>query len=131
MNNKIALIAKGEKPHDGSLMCYRPRIDYRARRENYEKAYTKDQLEYLFSHGLLEKYEPCNASWEYPGMGEYWQFTDKGKKLRNWYTSTYWDYLYYYVFHLYKVKYWWQKFRIKCGHHYDWQNYSGLSLDEI
>ena len=103
MNNKIALIAKGEKVHGGSLMNRGTGIDYRGPKENYEKAYTKDQLEYLFSHGLLEKYEPCGASWERPWMGEYWQFTDKGKELRIWYASTYWEYLYYHVFHLHKL----------------------------
>ena len=131
MNNKIALIAKGEKVHGGSLMNRGIGIDYRGPKENYEKAYTKDQLEYLFSHGLLEKYEPCGASWERPWMGEYWQFTDKGKKLRIWYASTYWEYLYYHVFQLFRLKYWWQDIRIKCGHHYDWQDYEGLDISEI
>ena len=131
MNNKIALIAKGEKVHGGFLMNRGTGIDYRGPRENYEKAYTEDQISYLFSHGLLEKYEPSGASWERPWMGEYWQFTDKGKKLRIWYVSTYWEYLYYHVFHLYNIKYLWQKFRIKCGHHYDWQDYEGVDISEI
>lgn len=131
MNNKIALIAKGEKVHGGFIMNRGTGIDYRGPRENYEKAYTKDQIGYLFYHGLLEEYIPCGASWERPGMGEYWQFTEKGKRLRIWYASTYWEYIYYHVFHLYNIKYWWQKFRIKCGHHYDWQDYENCNLNEI
>lgn len=123
MNNKLAILAKGEMPHDGTLMGHFLGIDYRGPKENYVKAYTTEQLDYLFTNGLLEKYEPCGASWERPWMGEYWQFTDKGKKLRIWYASTYWQYLYYHVFHLYNVRRWWQNFRIWCGHHYAWQDY--------
>ena len=131
MNVKQAILAKDEKAHSGTLMSLSKGIDYRGPKENYIKAYTTEQLDYLFSHGLLEKYEFCGECWERPWMGEYWQWTDKGKKLRIWYASTYWQYIYYDLLHLYKLKEWWTKFRIKCGHHYDWQDYEGLSLDEI
>ena len=131
MTTKEAIITKKGKLHGGYVANSGDYIDYRNPRRNYEEAYTKEQIEYLFSHGLLQKYEPCGASWERPYMGEYWEFTDKGIKLREWYTSTFGEYLYYHIFQIFKLKYVWQRIRIFFGHHYDWQDYVGVNIDEI
>lgn len=119
-----------EKRGKYSLMSL---VDYRGPKECYEKFYTKKQLDYLFEHGIIQEYIPTGASWERPWLkkGDYYEFTEYGKKLRIWYASSLKDYLYYNVFHLYRFKYWWQNFRIWCGHHYDWQDYIGLDINDI
>ena len=102
MNIKQAIITRNHKAHDNSFVndCG---IDYRGPRKNYERAYTKEQIDYLFSNGLLEKYEPCGAFWEYSGMGEYWQFTDKGRRWRNWYVCSFWQWVFFHGF-LHRLK---------------------------
>ena len=101
MNIKQAIITRNHKAHDNSFVndCD---IDYRGPRKNYERAYAKEQIDYLFSHGLLEKYEPCGAFWEYSGMGEYWQFTDKGRRWRNWYVCSFWQWVFFHGLKLYR-----------------------------
>lgn len=121
-----------EKEQNGKRSVIAP-IDYRARKDEYEKFYTKEQLDYLFKHNIIQEYEPVGAIWEQIGIqkGDYYEFTDKGKRLRTWYTSSLKDYLYYNIFHLYMIPIYWHKFMIKCGKHYDWQEYQGLNLNEI
>ena len=128
-NKKIKKNILSEKEYNGNHSLMTP-VDWRADKKNYEKHYTPEQISYLFDHGLLEEYRKTGASWE-RDYCEYWQFTDKGKKLRIWYASTYWEYLYYHVFQLFRLKYWWQNIRIKCGHHYDWEDYENCNLNEI
>ena len=130
MNIKQAIITRNHKAHDNSFFndCD---IDYRGPRKNYERAYTKEQIDYLFFHSLLEKYEPCGAFWEYSGMGEYWQFTNKGRFWRIWYTTPLWLLIKVYVIRVYWFKHKWQKLRIKMGHRYDWQDYVGLDTSDI
>jgi len=119
-----------EKKHKYSVMAP---VDWRGPKERYEEFYTKEQLDYLFSHGLIQEYTPTGASWERPWMkkGDYYEFTDYGKKLRTWYASSLKDYLYYNVFQLWRIKYWWQNLMIKCGKHYTWQEYEGLDISQI
>lgn len=128
MNTIHAILAKNEKLHGGFVMND---IDYRAPRSRYEEAYSKEQIEYLFKNNLLQKYEPCGACWEYPGMEEYWEFTKRGIMMRKWCTHTIKEYLYYEVFHLYNIKLYWQKLRIKLGHKYPWQEYEDVDISEI
>lgn len=104
-------------------------VDYRAPRERYEEFYTKEQLNYLFEHGIIQEYTPTGAPWI--KKGDYYEFTEYGKKLRVWYASSLKDYLYYNVFQLWRIKYWWNNLMIKCGKHYTWQEYSGIDLSEI
>ena len=130
MTTKQAILAKGEKAHNNLVMTHHPNIDYRAPKDNYKESYTQDQIDYLFEHGILEEYVKTGANWE-SSYKEYWQFTDKGKRLRNWYGTTIWNYIKIYILKKYWWKHKWQEFRIKCGHHYDWQDYEGLDISEI
>ena len=108
-------------------------VDYRGPKERYEKFYTPEQLSYLFEHGIIQEYTPTGACWERSWMkkGDYYEFTEYGKKLRIWYSTSLKDYLYYYVLKLWKIKYWWQGIMIKFGKHYTWQEYAGLDISEI
>lgn len=128
-NKDIKRNILSEKEYNGDHMLMPP-IEWRSYKENYKKHYTSEQIAYLFDHGFLEKYQKTGASWEYDWC-EYWQFTDKGRALREWYNRTsIWNYLYYKL-RIFTIKYKWQALRIKMGHRYDWQEYEGLDIDEI
>lgn len=130
MRLKEAILAKGEKAHHFSSTFLG--IDFRGRIENYYEAYSLEQLSYLVKHGFLRKYEKSGASWEKDNV-EYWEFTEKGKFFRIWFTTSFWDYIRIYVLHLWRFKNVWQRFMIKVfNKHYAWQDYEGVSnLDEI
>lgn len=130
MRLKEAILAKGEKAHNFPSTFLG--IDFRGRIENYYEAYSLEQLSYLFKHGFLCKYEKSGASWEKNNV-EYWEFTEKGKFFRIWFTTSFWDYLSIYVLRLWWFKNTWQRFMIKVFHkHYAWQEYEGVSnLEEI
>ena len=105
-------------------------IDWRAEKEDYKKHYNSKQIAYLFEHGLLREYKKTGASWERDWC-EYWEFTDKGIALREWYNRiSIWNYLYY-KSNICMLKYKWQALRIKMGHRYDWQDYEGVNINEI
>lgn len=128
MSIKQAILAKGEKAHQ--LILTSP-IDYRGFVECYKDAYTQEQIDYLFENGLLEEYNKCGAKWE-NRYKDYWQFTDKGKRWRIWYTTPFWQFIKYYVFPVFVIKIWWQRFMIRVfNKHYDWQDYIGVDLNDI
>ena len=132
-NSTIRKNILNEKEQNGNY-SFMADVDYRAPRRRYEEFYTKEQLKFLFENGLIQEYTPVGAPWEKSGMkkGDYYEFTNKGIRLREWYTSSLKNYLYYNVFHLYMIRIWWQRFRIACGHRYSWQDYEGITyLDEI
>jgi len=120
-----------EKEYNNITPRILPSVEFRAPVRNYKEFYTQEQIDYLWDHGMLEEYQKCGATWERPWMGEYWEFTDKGKRWRIWYTTDLWTLIKIYVLRVYWFKYKWQKLCIKFGHHYDWQDYEGVSLDEI
>ena len=99
-------------------------VDWRNPDYVYYEFYTDEQIKYLFDNGLLQVYKKTGANWERP-HNVYFEFTDRGRRLRIWYNSSLW-----YLFKAYVIKTWWwrhkwQDFRIACGHHYDWQDYEG------
>jgi len=70
-----------------------------------------------------------------PWNGDYYkdcyEFSKKFKRVFNYLGSPFWLWFKIYILHIYWFKYKWQSFRIWCGHHYEWQDYEGLALDEI
>ena len=53
------------------------------------------------------------------------------KLIFNFITTPFWLWIKIYVFQYYAVRRYWQKLRIKFGHHYTWQDYIESDLDEI
>ncbi len=128
-NEEIKRNILSEKEYNGEHSIL-SRVDWRNIKEAYKEHYTPEQLQYLFAHNLLREYVKTGAVWERP-YSEYWEFTDKGKSLRKWYNrESLWKY-FYYKSQIYMLKYYWQKFRIKCGHRYPWQEYEGVDISEI
>lgn len=119
-----------EKEYNNITPRILPSVEFRAPVRNYKEFYTKEQIDYLWSNGMLEKYHKCGATWE-RDWEEYWQFTNKGRFWRIWCTTPLWLLIKVYVIRVYWFKHKWQKLRIKMGHRYDWQDYVGLDTSEI
>ena len=101
-----------------------PNVEFRAQVENFRRFYTNDQLNYLFANGMLEKYEKTGAYWESP-YHEYWQFTNKGKRWRIWYTTSLWTLIKVYVLHTHMWQLRWDKLKYKLfGIRVGWMDYS-------
>ena len=62
---------------------------------------------------------------------KYYEFGTIGIWLNTWYNNTLKDFLYYYVFHLYQFRIWWERIAAKCGKRYAWQEYENVNIDEI
>ena len=60
-----------------------------------------------------------------------YEFTKKFKRIYNFIITPFFIWVKFYVLKFGWFKYKWQQFRIACGHHYDWQDYEGIDLDEI
>lgn len=107
-------------------------VEYRAPKAAFNKHYTSSQLKYLFDNGLIQEYTPIGSSWEPAGIrkGDYYEFTKRGKKLRQWYCLSFKDYLYYHVFHLYKIGIYWLTFKSQFTH-YTYKEYNGSDTSEI
>jgi hypothetical protein len=92
--------------------------------------YTPEQMTWLWEHKHIQWSKPM-AEFGESEYRKYIEFTNKGRKWHNWYSCSLWQYIKYYVI---RVSWWksqWCKIRIKMGHHYAWQEYSDLDLNEI
>ena len=78
------------------------------------KTYPGTNIRYLWDYSV-----PC------------YEYSNTFRRIYNYYTTPFWLWLKIDVLHLYWFVHKWQRFRIACGHHYDWQDYSGLGLSEI
>ena len=104
--------------------CILPNVEFRAPVRNYKEFYTTEQLEYLWTHGMLEKYEKTGATWENP-YEDYWQFTNKGHRWRIWYTTDLWTLIKIYVLHTHVLKLKWDVLKYKLfGIRAGWMDYS-------
>ena len=102
----------------------------RHKTEDWYKDYSLEQMRWLWGHKHIQWSEPMIELGERKN-DTYLEFTEKGRKWHNWYSCTLLEYIKYYII---RIGWWrsqWQKLRIKCGHHYDWQDYAGVNIDEI
>lgn len=102
---------------------------YRANERVWREDYGTMKFDWLKEHKMI-----CESKQRYVGesmVWEYYQFTKVGRVLQNWYNNSLGDILYYYVFHLYQFKIWWQKLMIKFGKRYAWQEYEDVDLNDI
>lgn len=101
-----------------------PSVEFRAPVRNYKEFYTKEQIDYLWDHRMIEEYQKCGDTWENP-YTEYWQFTNKGKCWRIWYTTPLWVLIKVYVLHTHDWKLKWDVLKYKLfGIRAGWMDYS-------
>ena len=125
MTIKEAILNIKELNHDTPYL--RPNVEFRAPVRDYKKFYTQEQLDFLWSHNMIEEYQKCGAMCE-RDCEEYWQFTDKGKRWRIWYATDLWTLIKIYVLHSYKWKFRYDKLKYKLfGIRAGWMDYSDNS----
>lgn len=113
-----------EKELNNITPRFLPNVEFRASVRNYEEFYTKEQIDYLWEHHMLEEYQKCGATWE-RDWEEYWQFTDKGKRWRIWYTTSLWVLIKIYILHIHDWKLKWDVLKYKLfGIRSNWMDYS-------
>lgn len=76
-NSRIKQAILNEKEYNNITPRILPSIEFRAPVRNYKEFYTKEQIDYLWDHRMIEEYQKCGATWE-RDCEEYWQFTNKG-----------------------------------------------------
>ena len=89
----------------------------------------KETVDKLIDINFLKDSPSTEASWDY--KEDCYEFTKKFRRIFNFMTTPFWLWMKIYVFHWYIVKHFWYKLRIKCGHHYDWQDYEGVDINDI
>ena len=101
----------------------------RARIDVWVDDYGCDAFEWLLVNGYVrESYVRFRG--ENPDE-HYYEFTERAVWLHRWHANTVFDFLYYYVFHLYEVRLWWQRLMIRFGKHYAWQDYLDVEPKDI
>lgn len=101
----------------------------RAKQPIWLTDYGKDNFEWLLARGLLVESKRRFAGES--EMWKYYEFTTIGVWLNEWYNNSLGDFLYYYVFHLYQFRIWWERLMIKFGKRYAWQEYEDVDLNDI
>ena len=76
-------------------------------------------------------YPGTDIPWKGDFYESCYEFGTLFRKLYNFVTVPFGLWLRCYVFQFWWFRCKWQSFRIWCGHHYDWQDYEGVDLDNI
>ncbi len=109
---------------------------YRHPKHDFEDILGLEMVNTLVSIGWLKNSAPIT----YPGTDIIWygdykvscyEFSTIFRIIYNYYTTPFWLWVKIYVLNTYWFVHKWQKFRIACGHYYEWQEYEGLNLSEI
>ena len=125
---KKYFIRNGETAHDFCTMkCYN-----RGPERRWKEDYSEEVMDWLWKHKMIQWSEPYIELFENLN-DKFIMYTKLGRKIRAWYECSYWQYFKYYIlcktFWQYKVYY---PIMIHVfGKHYDWQDYKGVSLNEI
>lgn len=96
--------------------CY-----FRHPQQNFIDILGKDTVDILLKKGWLKDSPSTHEPWDY--QSDCYKFSEFFRKLFAFTTNSFGDWLKYYVIRPHWFIHKWQQFRIKCGHHYDWQDY--------
>ena len=86
-------------------------------------------IEKLIDGGCLKDSPSTGQHWDY--KEDCYEFTKKFRRVYNFTVTPFWLWVKIYVLNFYWFEHKWQKIRIKCGHHYDWQDYEGVDINDI
>lgn len=128
MTRKEAFIRKGETPHEFITTS----MYNRANATRWYRDHTPEQMTYLWTHGYIMWDKPMVQLGERE-TDKYIVYTDLGRKWREWYTMSHWDWMKYhvfgYMFWLYKVYYPIRKHIFRKP--YPWEGNENVDLDNI
>ena len=104
--------------------CY-----FRHPKEDFEKYLGQETVSKLVEIGFLKDSPSSGKSWDY--KRDCYEYSKKFKTIYLFITLPFWVWFKYYVLYITWFKHKWYDFRIKCGHHYDWQDYEGVDINDI
>lgn len=104
--------------------CY-----FRHPKSDLVKYLGQETIDKLVEIGFLKDSPSTGKHWDY--KEDCYEFTRKFKNIFSFIILPFWIWFKYNVLHIAFFKHIWQKIRIKCGHHYDWQDYEGVDLNDI
>ena len=105
------------------------RCHYRHPQSDFIKYLGNETVNKLISVNFLKDSLLSGMPWDY--SVPCYEFSNKFKIVFNYLTTPFWLWFKIYILRIYWFRHKWQAFRIWCGHHYDWQDYEGVSLNEI
>lgn len=128
MTRKEAFLRSGEKAFDFcSMKTYN-----RSEESRWYKDYTEEQMKYLWDHNYIMYTTPIYRLGE-NDRNKYIQFTESGKRWREWYEVSHWNWFKYnvlrYIFWEYSVYYPIRKYIFRKP--YPWEGYENVDLDNI
>ena len=128
MTRKEAFLRSGEKAFDFcSMKTYN-----RSEESRWYKDYTEEQMKYLWDHNYIMYTTPIYRLGE-NDRNKYIQFTESGKRWREWYEVSHWNWFKYnvlrYMFWEYSVYYPIRKYVFRKP--YPWEGYENIDLDNI
>ena len=128
MTRKEAFLRSGEKAFDFcSMKTYN-----RSEESRWYKDYTEEQMKYLWDHDYIMYTTPIYRLGE-NDRNKYIQFTESGKRWREWYEVSHWNWFKYnvlrYMFWEYSVYYPIRKYVFRKP--YPWEGYENIDLDNI
>ena len=128
MTRKEAFLRSGEKAFDFcSMKTYN-----RSEESRWYKDYTEEQMKYLWDHNYIMYTNPIYRLGE-NDRNKYIQFTESGKRWREWYEVSHWNWIKYnvlgYIFWEYSVYYPIRKYVFRKP--YPWEGYENIDLDNI
>ena len=89
----------------------------------------KETVDKLIDIKYLKVSPSTGASWDY--KEDCYEYTKKFKNISSFITLPFFIWFKIYILKFYRLKHIWQNIRIKCGHHYDWQDYNNVDLNDI
>lgn len=104
--------------------CY-----FRRPKEDFVKYLGQETVDKLVDIKFLKDSPSSGKSWDY--KRDCYEFTKKFRRVYNFMATPFWLWVKIYVLNFYWFEHKWQQLRITCGHHYDWQDYEGVDLNDI
>ena len=101
--------------------------EFRHPKEDFVNAVGQDTVNKLYILGFINDSKPLDAYWiDY--RQPCYEYGKLFRKIANYVNTPKWLWFKVYVLQLWRVKCWWQRIRIACGHHYDWQDYANINV---
>ena len=102
---------------------------FRHPKSDFVKYLGQETVDKLIEIGFLKDSPSTGEHWDY--KEDCYEFTKKLRLIYNFIITPFWLWMKIYVFHWYIIKHFWYRLRIKCGYHYDWQDYEGVDINDI
>ena len=104
--------------------CY-----FRSTQSNFIKYLGNETVDKLVDIKFLKNSPSTYEHWDY--KEDCYEFTKKFRHIFNFITLPFFVWFKIYILKFYWFKHIWQTIRIKCGHHYVWQDYNYVDLNDI